>query len=120
MGAFRRFPACRSGAGYGSEIIAALDFRHYISGLSLDTVIQKFAFYWNLTLRKPQADAMLNRLAKEWLPEFDAQCPLLAGPPHLIAWQFAGAEPLGGRCSSRLACVCRSGFRKAECPASES
>ena len=63
---------------YGSEIIAALAFQHYMSGLPLDTVIGEFAFYWNLTLRKSQADAMLNRLAKEWLPEFDALCQLLA------------------------------------------
>ena len=63
---------------YGSEIITALAFQHYISGLPLDTVIQEFAFYWNLTLRKSLADAMLNRLAKEWLPEFDALCQLLA------------------------------------------
>ena len=63
---------------YGSEIITALAFQHYISGLPLDTVIGEFAFYWNLTLRKSQADAMLNRLAKEWLPEFEALCQLLA------------------------------------------
>ena len=63
---------------YGSEIITALAFQHYISGLPLDTVIQEFAFYWNLTLRKSQADAMLNRLAKVWLPEFNALCQLLA------------------------------------------
>ena len=63
---------------YGSEIITALAFQHYMSGLPLDTVIGEFAFYWNLTLRKSQADAMLNRLAKEWLPEFDALCQLIA------------------------------------------
>jgi hypothetical protein len=63
---------------YGFEIITALAFQHYMSGLPLDTVIGEFAFYWNLTLRKSQADAMLNRLAKEWLPEFDALCQLIA------------------------------------------
>ena len=30
---------------YGSEIITALAFQHYMSGLPLDTVIQEFAFY---------------------------------------------------------------------------
>ena len=63
---------------YSSEIITALEFQNYISGLPLDTVINEFAFYWNLTLRKSQADAMLNRLAKEWLPEFDALYQLIA------------------------------------------
>ena len=63
---------------FGSEIITALAFQHFISGLPLDTVLGEFSFYWELTLRKSQADAMLNRLAKEWLPEFDALCQLLA------------------------------------------
>lgn len=63
---------------FGTEIITALAWQHYIAGLPLDTVIGEFSFYWNLTLRKSQADAMLNRLSKEWLPEFDALCQLLA------------------------------------------
>ena len=63
---------------FGSEIITALAYQHTIAGLPLDTVIGEFEFYWNLTLRKSQADSMLNRLAKEWLPEFDALCQLLA------------------------------------------
>ena len=63
---------------FGTEIITALAWQHCIAGLPLDTVIGEFSFYWNLTLRKSQADAMLNRLAKEWLPEFDALCQLLA------------------------------------------
>lgn len=63
---------------FGTEIITALAYQHYIAGLPLDTVIGEFDFYWNLTLRKSQADRMLNRLAKEWLPEFDALCQLLA------------------------------------------
>lgn len=63
---------------FGSEILIALAYQHYITGLPLDTVLSEFSFYWNLTLRKSQADAMLNRLAKEWLPEFDALCQLLA------------------------------------------
>jgi len=63
---------------FGTEIITALAYQHYIAGLSLDTVIGEFDFYWNLTLGKSQADRMLNRLAKEWLPEFDALCQLLA------------------------------------------
>ncbi len=63
---------------FGREIITALAWQHMIAGLPLDTVIGEFAFYWNLTLRKSQADSILNRLAKEWLPEFDALCQLLA------------------------------------------
>jgi transposase len=63
---------------FGTEIITALAYQHFIAGLPLDTVIGEFEFYWNLTLRKSQADRMLNRLAQDWLPEFDALCQLLA------------------------------------------
>ncbi len=63
---------------FGREIIVSLAYQHYIFGLSLDQVLGEFSFFWNLNLRKSQADAMLNRLAKEWLPEFDALCQLLA------------------------------------------
>ena len=63
---------------FGSEIIVTLAYQHYVTGLPLDKVLDEFTFYWGLTLRKSQADAMLNRLAKAWLPEFDALCQLLA------------------------------------------
>ena len=63
---------------FGTEIIVSLAYQHYLTGLPLDTVLSEFSFYWGLNLRKSQADAMLNRLAKEWLPEFDALCQLLA------------------------------------------
>ena len=63
---------------FGTEIITAVAYQHYIAGLPLDKVIDAFKFFWSLTLRKSQADSMLNRLAKEWLPEFDALCQLLA------------------------------------------
>jgi transposase len=63
---------------FGREILIALAYQHYMAGLPLDTVVEEFSFYWDLTLRKSQSHAMLNRLAKEWLPEFDALCQLLA------------------------------------------
>jgi transposase len=34
--------------------------------------------FLGLKLRKSQADAMLNRLVREWLPEFEALCDLLS------------------------------------------
>jgi hypothetical protein len=63
---------------FGTEIITSLEYQQTIAGFPLDTVIGEFEFYWNLKLRKSQADSMLNRLAKDWLPEFDALCQLLA------------------------------------------
>jgi len=77
-GRFSQVPGVPKRGEFGTEIITALAYQHCIAGLSLDTVIGEFAFYWNLTLGKSQADSMLNRLAKEWLPEFDALCQLLA------------------------------------------
>jgi hypothetical protein len=63
---------------FGTEISVALAYQHYLTGLPLETVLKEFSFYWGLKLRKSQADAMLNRMAKDWLPEFDALCQLLA------------------------------------------
>ncbi len=63
---------------FGTEIITSLAYQHTIAGLPLDTVIGEFEFYWNLALRKSQADSMPNRLAREWLPEFAPLCQLLA------------------------------------------
>lgn len=63
---------------FGQEIIVTLAWQHYIIGLSLDKAIAEQEFFWGLKLRKSQADSMLNRLAKEWLPEFEHLCDLLA------------------------------------------
>ena len=63
---------------FGQEICITLAHQHYIIGLPLDKAIAEMEFFWGLKLRKSQADAMLNRLAREWLPEFEALCDLLA------------------------------------------
>ncbi|MDA1316345.1 MAG: transposase [Acidobacteria bacterium] len=63
---------------YGVEILTAVAFQHYITGLSLDKVAAELAFFWDLHVRKSQLDAMLNQLQREWLPEFDRLCELLA------------------------------------------
>ena len=49
-----------------------------IMRLSVDKVCQQFEFFWGLKLAKSQADALLNRLAREWGLEFDTLCTLLA------------------------------------------
>ena len=63
---------------YGIEIYVALTFMVTIMRLSMDKVCQQFEFFWGLKLAKSQADALLNRLAREWEPEFDTLCTLLA------------------------------------------
>ena len=47
-------------------------------GLSLDKSIAVQEFYTSLKISKSQVDSLLNRLMKEWLPEFEALCQLLA------------------------------------------
>lgn len=63
---------------YGLEILVAVAFLVFIVRLSMDKVCAQLEFFWELKLSKSQADALLNRLAREWEPEFDALCELLA------------------------------------------
>jgi transposase len=63
---------------YGIEIYLALTFMVFITRLSMDKVCQQFDFFWGLKLAKSQADALLNRLSRQWEPEFDTLCTLLA------------------------------------------
>jgi len=63
---------------FSPEICITLAHQHYIIGLPLDKAIAEIEFFWGLKLRKSKADAMLNRLARQWLPEFEALCDLLA------------------------------------------
>ena len=73
-----RVPGVQKRGEFGEEIIAAVAWEHFIVGLPLDKVVEQLEFFWGLKIRKSQADRMLNRLAIEWLPEFDALCQLLA------------------------------------------
>ncbi|MBL6707378.1 MAG: transposase [Planctomycetaceae bacterium] len=63
---------------YGIEIYLALTFMVFITRLSMDKVCEQFKFFWGLKLAKSQADALLNRLSRQWEPEFDTLCTLLA------------------------------------------
>ena len=62
---------------YGIEISVALTFMVFIMRLSMDKVCQQLEFFWELKLAKPQADALLNQLTRQWEPEFDTLCTLL-------------------------------------------
>ncbi len=77
-GCIPQIPGVPQRGEFGREIIVALSWQHYVLGLSLDKVIAEQEFFWGLRISKSQADSMLNRLSKEWLPEFDALCQLLA------------------------------------------
>lgn len=63
---------------HGLEIHVTLAYLVFIVGLSMDKVVALLKFFWELQLSKSQADALLNRLSRDWQGEFDALCQLLA------------------------------------------
>ena len=63
---------------YGVEIMLALAYQVYVVGLSIGKACQLLNFFEQLKLRKSQADALLNQLAREWESEFETLCSLLA------------------------------------------
>ncbi len=63
---------------FGLEILITLAHQTQIVGLSIDKVVAELQYFWSLTLSKSQADALLNRLTREWHAEFDQLCQLLA------------------------------------------
>lgn len=71
-------PGVMANTEFGTEIYVTLAFMLYILGLSMDKVVELFTFFWQLNISKSQADALLNRLSREWHAEFDAICELLA------------------------------------------
>ena len=58
--------------------MVALAYQVYCVGLSIDKASAVLSFFQQLKLRKSQADALLNQLARSWEEEFDALCTLLA------------------------------------------
>ena len=63
---------------FGIEIVIAIAYQVFVVGLSFDKVCLLMNFFQNLNLRKSQADALLNQLARHWEGEFDHLCTLLA------------------------------------------
>lgn len=63
---------------FGVEIMLALAYQVYVVGLSIDKACQLLNFFEQLKLRKSQADALLNQLARAWESEFETLCELLA------------------------------------------
>jgi transposase len=63
---------------FGIEIIIALAYQVFCLGLSIDKACAVLSFFQQLELKKSQADALLNQLAKAWESEFDTLCTLLA------------------------------------------
>jgi transposase len=75
---FGKIPGALGRSEFSLEIIVAIAYQVYIVGLSFDKVCLLLNFFQNLRLRKSQADALLNQLARNWETEFDLLCTLLA------------------------------------------
>ena len=71
-------PGVHGRSEFGMEILIALAYQVYTLGLSLDKACQVLGFFQNLSLKKSQANALLNQLARVWEQEFDTLCMLLA------------------------------------------
>jgi hypothetical protein len=75
---YGKIPGVFGRSEFGMEIVLAIAYQVYFVGLSFDKVCLLMNFFQNLKLRKSQADALLNRLARQWEKEFDLLCLLLA------------------------------------------
>lgn len=75
---FGKPPGVIGRSEFGIEITVAIAYQVYCLGLSIDKACQVLSFFQQLKLRKSQADALLNQLAKTWESEFDSLCTLLA------------------------------------------
>jgi transposase len=63
---------------FGIEIVLAVAYPVYILGLSFDKACALLSFFSGLDLKKAQANALMNQLAREWEGEFETLCGLLA------------------------------------------
>jgi len=75
---YGKIPGVFGRSEFGAEITLAIAYQVYIVGLSFDKVCLLMNFFQHLKLRKSQADALLNQLARQWEEEFDLLCLLLA------------------------------------------
>jgi transposase len=75
---YGRIPGVFGRSAFGAEIVLAIAYQVYVVGLSFDKVCLLMGFFQNLKLRKSQADALMNQLARAWEGEFEILCTLLA------------------------------------------
>jgi transposase len=74
---YGKIPGVLGRSEFGLEIVVAISFQVHVVGLSFDKVCQIFSFFQGLKLRKSQADALLNQLARHWHQQFDVLCTLM-------------------------------------------
>jgi len=75
---YGKIPGVFGRSEFGAEIVLAIAYQVYVVGLSFDKACLLMNFFQHLKLRKSQANALLNQLARQWEGEFDLLCLLLA------------------------------------------
>jgi transposase len=75
---YGQIPGTLGRSEFGLEIVLAIAYQVYVLGLSFDKVCLLLNFFQHLPLRKAQADALLQQLARHWEHEFEVLATLLA------------------------------------------
>lgn len=75
---FGQIPGVLGRSEFGIEIVLAVAYQVYLLGLSFDKACALMSFFTRLDLKKAQANALMNQLAREWESEFETLCGLLA------------------------------------------
>ncbi len=75
---YGKIPGVLGRCEFGVEFVIELAHLVYVMGLSFDKACAVLMFFQNLHLRKGQADALLQQLARHWEKEFEVLCTLLA------------------------------------------
>lgn len=75
---YGQIPGVIGRSEFGLEIVLAVAYPVYILGLSFDKACALLSFFSGLDLKKAQANALMNQLAREWESEFETLCGLLA------------------------------------------
>jgi transposase len=75
---YGKIPGVLGRSEFAIEIVTAVAFLVYNTGVSFDKACFILHFFQNLRLRKSQAEALMNQLAKQWEREFGILCTLLA------------------------------------------
>ena len=75
---YGQIPGVLGRSEFGLEIVLSIAYQVYVLGLSFDKACALMCFFTQLDLKKAQAQALMNQLAREWESEFEILCSLLA------------------------------------------
>jgi hypothetical protein len=75
---YGQIPGVLGRSEFGLEIVLSIAYQVYVMGLSFDKACALMCFFTQLDLKKVQAQALINQLAREWESEFETLCSLLA------------------------------------------